>query len=168
MYNVRICGSKEKRMNMETWKQLFGKSQDDPTVKSALVAAGVKKVPKLEDDDTDVRFDLKGYGLWLLMTDEAYLKQLTDQDIGEGPLILSGVTAYLDKSVSRDLYKSKLPYDIAAGMTKVDVRKRLGPPTTYDDETLFDLWLRDGVEVIASYSKESKLVAFGLMLPGAE
>lgn len=155
-------------MDLEAWKKLFGKTQDDPAVKSALTAAGVKKVPKLDEDDTDVRFDLKGQGLWILMTDEAFLKELDDQDIGEGPLILTGVTAYLDKSASKDLYNGALPYKIEAGMSRDAVRKTLGRPKGGSDESLSDVWSKSGIEVVANYSKDLKLSTFGLMLPGAE
>ena len=155
-------------MDMEMWQKLFGKSQDDPAVKAALAAAGVKKIPRLDEDDTDVRFNLKGHGLCLVMTDESFLKNLDDQDIGEGPLILTGVGAYLDKSESRDLYKDKLPYKIVADITQTAVRKALGPPLRSDDESRFDLWSRDGVDVIANYTKGGKLGTFTLMLPGAE
>ena len=155
-------------MDLEAWKKLFGKTQDDPAVKAALSAAGIKKVPKVDEDDTDVRFDLKGQGLWILMTDESFLKSLDDQDIGEGPLILSGVTAYLDKSVSRDLYKGTLPYKVTANMNRDAVRKILGRPTSGSDESLSDVWSKSGIEIVANYSKDLKLTTFGLMLPGAE
>lgn len=157
----------KERMEMETWRKLLGKSQDDPAVKAALAAAGVKKIPKLDEDDTEVSFNLKGHGLWLVMTDEAFLKDLDDQDIGEGPLILTGVGAYLDRPNSRDLYKGTLPYKIAADMTKAAVRKALGPPTSSDDESRFDLWSRDGLEVIARYTKDWKLEGLTLALPGS-
>jgi hypothetical protein len=156
-------------MDMETWRKLFGKSQDDPAVKAALAQAGVKRVPKLDEDDTDVRFDLKGQGLWLIMTDEAYLKELDDQDIGEGPLVVSGVTAYLDKSASRDLYKGTLPYKIEPGMSQEAVRKKLGTPTSTHDNSQVDVWSKNGVKVIARYTKDLKaMMSFGVMLPRAE
>jgi hypothetical protein len=156
-------------MDLETWRKLFGKSQDDPAVKSALAAAGVKKVPKLGKDRTNARFDLKGHGLMILMTDEAYLKQLTDLDIGEGPLILSGVSAYLDKSVSGDLCKGELPYKLAATMSQEAVRKILGPPTSTREAFQIDVWLRDGIKIVARYSKDLKsMMTLGLMLPRAE
>jgi hypothetical protein len=155
-------------MDMEYWKTLLGKSQDDAAVKAALAAAGVKKVPLLDDDDTDVRFNLKGHGMWLLMTDEAYLKDLDDQDVGEGPLILSGVTANLDVSASRDLYKGAVPFKLAGGMTQVEVRKVLGKPSETNSESFFDAWKRDGFDLVASYTKDFKLAAIGVMLPGAE
>jgi hypothetical protein len=157
-------------MDIEAWTKLFGKSEDDAEVKAALAAAGLKKKPKLNKDRAFVQFDLSGQGLALRMTDEAYLKNLDDQDIGEGPLILSGVLAYLDSSKSPDLYKGKLPYKLAVGMTGEDVRKILGPParsTDEDDPPILDAWLRDGLEVIATYSRAGKLVMLGLRLPGA-
>jgi hypothetical protein len=155
-------------MDLEAWRDLFGKSQDDPAVKEALAAAGTRKIPKLGANSTDVRFDLKGHGLWLIMTDEADLKELDDLDIGEGPLILSGATAYLDKSASSDLYNGKLPYKITGDMTRADLRKTLGRPTSSNDVTRFDVWLREGVEIVARYTKDWKLKTFGQMLPGAE
>ncbi len=155
-------------MQIEMWKKLFGKNQDDPAVKTALRAASVKKIPKLGANRTDVRFDLKGHGLMLIMTDEAYLKELNNQGIGKGPLILSGVSAYLDKSASSALYKGKLPYTISAGMTKVEVRKALGSPSQSHDENRWDVWLRDDLKIFARYTKEWKLRSFGLMLPRAE
>lgn len=155
-------------MDMDMWRKLLGKSQDDPAVKAALTAAGVKKIPKRAKDDVDVSFNLKGHGLWLVMNDEAFLKKLEDQDVGEGPLILCGVGAYIDKSASRDLYKGTLPYGIAADMTPVALRKTLGPPTrSKDHPAAFDLWSVDGTEVVARYSQEGKLRTLSLMLPGA-
>jgi hypothetical protein len=157
-------------MSIEAWKLLFGKTEDDPEVKVALANAGIKKSPKLGRDRTFVQFDLKGRGLALRMTDEAYLKRLDDLDIGEGPLIVSGLLAYLDSSVSRDLYSGTLPYKLAAEMTRLAVRKQMGSPTRSSDEDdppILDAWLRDSLEVIATYSKAEKLVMLGLRLPGA-
>ncbi len=153
---------------MEAWRKLFGKSQDDRAVKEALATAGLTKIPKLGANRTDVRFDLKGHGLALMMTDEAYLKELDDQDIGEGPLILSGVAAYLDKAASSDLYTGKLAYKIAADMTKADLRKTLGPPAKSNDQVRLDVWSRDDLTIVARYTKELKLMIFGLRLPRAE
>jgi hypothetical protein len=144
-------------MDMTTWIKLLGKSQDDAAIKSALAAAGVKKIPKLDRDDYSVIFDLKGHGMSLEMTDEAHLKDLDDQDVGEGPLILTGVDAYLERRNSRDLYKGTLPYNLAAGMTRADLREMFGPPDDSDDQVPFDSWLRDGLEVIVGYTKELKL-----------
>jgi hypothetical protein len=151
-------------MEMEAWTKLIGKSQDDEAVKAALAAAGVRKIPKLARDDFEVIFDLKGHGLWLEMTDEAYLKRLDDQDIGEGPLILTVVGAYLDKSESRDLYKGPLPYSLTADMTQTDVRKKLGPSTRSGDVPPFDIWSQDGVEVTAGYTKDLKLAHFNFKM----
>ena len=156
-------------MDFETWKQLFGKSQDDSAVKSALAAVGVKKIPKLDEDDTDVRLELKGYGIELIMTDEAFLKELTDQDIGEGPLILSGVLAKLGKSHGRDLYVGKLPYGVLADMSQEVVRKLIGSPSSKDDEFLVDVWQREGIQIVIGYSRDRLSIStFALMLPGAE
>jgi hypothetical protein len=157
-------------MDMQAWTKLFNKSEDDPELKKALAASGVKKKPKLNKDRTFVQFDLEGQGLALRMTDEAYLKKLDDLDIGEGPLILSGVLAYLDSSVSDDLYKGKLPYKLAAGMTRAAVRKILGRPTRStddDDPPILDSWSRKGLEAAAVYSDELILTMFDLSLPGA-
>lgn len=155
-------------MDMEAWRRLLGKSQDDRELREALATAGVKKLPKLGANRTDVRFDLEGHGLWLIMTDEAYLEELEDQDIGEGPLILSGVTAYLDVSASRDLYKGKLPYNVTVDMTKADLRKTLGRPTESNDENRWDVWSRDGLKVFVRHTKTLTLKSFGIMLPRAE
>ncbi len=139
---------------MKKWIELLGKSQDDPEVKKALAAAGVKRIPRLDKDDFSVIFDLKGHGMSLEMTDEAYLEKLKDQGIGEGPLILTGVDAYIERRKNRDLYTGALPYDLAASMTRDAVRKALGPPTESDDEIPYDSWLRAGVEVIVGYTKD--------------
>jgi len=156
-------------MDLETWKALFGKSQDDPAVKAALLAAGVKKIPKLDDDDTDVRFELKGQGLELVMTDEAYLKQLDDQDVGEGPLIVSGVLAKCDKSHGHDLYTGKLPNGISASTSRDAVRKVLGKPTSKDDDARVDIWAKKQIETVVRYTRDAAGIStFALMLPGAE
>ena len=151
-------------MDVETWIKLLGKSQDDKGVAAALAAAGVKKIPKLKKEHLKVFFDLKGEGMGLEMTDEAYFKHLDDQDIGEGPLILTEVGAYLDKSMSRDLYEGALPFKLAVGMTQADLRKTLGKPARSGDAPLFDIWPRDGLEVTARYTKDLKFAYFAVKL----
>ncbi len=152
-------------MDMETWIKLLGKSQDDPAVKAALTAAGVKKIPKLDKDGFRVFLDLKGHGLWLEMTDEAFLKKLKDQDIGEGPLILFCVEAILEHRKIRDLYKGHLPYKLVAGMSQDDLRKTLGPPTSIIDDIPADIWMRDGLEVNVNYTHGLKLERLSVSLP---
>src|SRR5689334_18496053 len=112
-------------MDFETWTKFLGKTQDDPDLKAALAAAGVKKIPKLDDDETFIQIELKGQGLELVLTDEASLKDLEDQDLGEGPLILSGVLAKLGKSHGRDLYGGVLPSGITPAMSQADMRRLL-------------------------------------------
>ena len=151
---------------MEPWIKLLGKSEDDPAVKAALAAAGVKKIPKLARDHFSVHFDLKGHGLSLEMTDEAYLKKLDDQDIGEGPLILTHVDAYFERRKNQDLYKGALPFKVGAGITRADLRKTLGPPKSIDDDPPpSDEWSRDGLEIIAVYTKDLKLAHFKVEVP---
>lgn len=150
---------------MKTWIGLLGMSQDDAALKSALAAAGVAKVPKLGRDDFSVIFDLKGHGMSLQMTDEAYLRRVKNQDIGEGPLILSVVDAYLERRKSRDLYKGDLPFGLAAGMTRTDVKKVLGSPTTSYEDVPADIWNRDGFEVTVGFTKELKLGHVAVEVP---
>jgi len=153
-------------MDFETWTKFLGKTQDDPDLKAALSAAGVKKIPKLDDDETFVQIELKGQGLELILTDEASLKNLQDQDLGEGPLIVSGVLAKLGKSQGRDLYAGVLPSGITAAMSQGDMRKLLGTPTESDTDV--DIWKKDGLEVSVDYTKDgASLTALSLMLPNA-
>jgi hypothetical protein len=157
-------------MDLETWIRLFGKTQDAPVVKAALAAAGVKRVPRLEEDDTLVQIELKGHGLEVMLTDEAALKGLADQDIGEGPLVLSGVVAKCSKAHhGRDLYVGTLPYGVSADMSQDAVRKLLGRPDSNDDDIPVDIWQRDRLELVINYTSGGKSIAtFALMLPGAE
>jgi len=153
-------------MDFEAWTKLLGKTQDDADVKAALAAAGVKKIPKLDDDETFVQVELKGQGLELVLTDEAILKELEDQDLGEGPLIVSGVVAKLDKAQGRDLYKGPLPHGIAATMSQAELRKRLGKPSDSDVDA--DTWIQDGLELGVSYTKgNGSLYGLSLTLPNA-
>jgi hypothetical protein len=153
-------------MDFETLTKLLGKSQDDPDVKIALAAAGVKKMPKLDEDETFVQIELKGHGLELILTDEAALKQLDDQDLGEGPLIVSGVLAKLGKSQGRDLYKGALPSGITAVMSQAEMRKLLGKPDESDIDV--DIWKKGGVEISVDYTKGgTSLSALSVMLPNA-
>lgn len=153
-------------MNFETWTKFLGKSQDDADLKTALAAAGVKKVPKLDEDETFVQIELKGQGLELILTDEAVLKQLNDQDLGEGPLIVSGVLAKLGKSQGRDLYKGALPSGITAAMSQAEMRKLLGKPQVSDIDV--DIWKKDGAEISVDYTKGgASLSALSVMLPNA-
>ncbi len=156
-------------MDFEAWMKLFGTSQDDPQLKAALAAAGVKKLPKLDDEETSVQLELKGHGLELILTDEASLKKLEDQDVGEGPLILSGVVAKLGKSQGRDLYAGKLPLGVAATMSQDAVRKLLGKPTTTGERHPVDIWTSQQQEVVARYPKDCQsLNTFSVTLPGVE
>jgi hypothetical protein len=99
------------------------------------------------------------------MFDEAYLKKLDDQDIGEGPLILTAVDAYVQRKTNRDLYKGKLPYNLAADMTRDAVRKVLGTPKVIDDQTPADLWSRDKLEIMVRYSQDLKLGYISVGIP---
>jgi hypothetical protein len=155
-------------MDLETWTKLFGKTQDDPAVKAALGTAGVKKVPKLDEDDTRVKIPLKGHGLEVMLTDEAFLKELEDQDLGEGPLIVSGVFV---RCHGRDCYAGKLPHGLACEMSQGAVRKLLGPPNEKDDDIPVDIWKlkKPKLELVINYAPEGKSIAnLSLMLPGAE
>jgi hypothetical protein len=156
-------------MDFEAWMLFFGTSQDDPQLKVAMAAAGVKRVPKLDDEETSVQFELKGHGLELVMTDEATLKKLEDQDVGEGPLIMSGVVAKLGKSHGRDSYVGKLPFGVAADMSQDAVRKLLGKPTSTGERHPVDIWTRKEHEIVARYSKDCQsLTTLSVTLPGVE
>lgn len=153
-------------MDFEAWTKFLGTTQDDAGLKAALAAAGVKRIPKLEPDETFVQIELKGAGLELILTDEASLKELEDQDLGEGPLILSGVLAKLGKTQGRDLYTGVLPSGIHVAMSQADMRKLLGNPSESDVDV--DIWKKDGVEVSVDYTKGgTSLSALSLMLPNA-
>ncbi|MBC7957500.1 MAG: hypothetical protein H7Y33_16720 [Cytophagales bacterium] len=153
-------------MDFETWMKFFGKSQDDADLKTALAAVGVKKIPKLDDDETFVQIELKGQGLELILTDEAILKEIEDQDLGEGPLIVSGVLAKLGKSQGRDLYTGALPSGITVAMSQAEMRKLLGKPQESDIDV--DIWKKGGVEISVDYTKGgASLSALSVMLPNA-
>ena len=156
-------------MDFEAWMQLFGTSQDDPKLKAALLAAGVKKVPKLDEEEMSVQFELRGQGLELIMTDEAILKKLKNQDVGEGPLIMSGVLGKLGKKYGRDIYLGELPLGLAADMSQDAVRKLLGKPTTTDTEPDIDIWIGKRSKVAISYSKGcTSIVAMSVKMPNVE
>lgn len=156
-------------MDFEAWTQFFGTSQDDPQLKGALASAGVKKLPKLDKGQTSVQFELKGLGLELIMTDEASLKELKDQDVGEGPLIMSGVLAKLGKSHGRDAYMGKLPFGIAPNMSQDAVRRLLGTPTSTVVRHPVDVWTSKLNEIVANYPKDCQsLTSLTVTLPGIE
>ena len=156
-------------MDFETWMKFFGTSQDDPQLKAAVSAAGVKKIPKLDDEETSVQFELKGHGLELVMTDESTLMKLKDQDVGEGPLIMSGVVAKLGKSHGRDVYMGKLPFGVTGDMSQAAVRKLLGMPTSTGERHPVDIWTRKEHEIVARYPKDCQsITSLSVTLPGVE
>ena len=156
-------------MDFEAWMQFFGTSQDDPNLKAALAAAGVKKVPKLDEEEMSVQFELKGQGLELIMTDEAILKKIKNQDVGEGPLIMSGVLGKVGKRYGRDVYTGKLPLGLAADMSQDAVRKILGKPTTTDTEPDIDIWSGKKGKVSVSYAIGcASITAISVKLPYVE
>jgi|EndMetStandDraft_4_1072995.scaffolds.fasta_scaffold358028_2 hypothetical protein len=144
-------------MDLRTWTQLLGKSQDDAAVKAALEEAGIKKAPKLAKDNVSLIVDLKGYGMWLKLIDEAFFKKLEDQDIGEGPLILTSVGAYIERKKNKDLYKGQLPDKLTPGMTRDNVWKAIGKPSSSDESIPFDSWSSDGLQFGVGYNGELKL-----------
>ena len=154
-------------MSMGSWIELLGKSQDDPQLQAALAAAGVKKIPKRDKDDFSVIFELKGQHLWLEMTDEAYHKGLKDQDIGEGPLILTSVEAALGQGKGKGGYQGSLPFGLSAGITQDAVRHVLGKPSTVIADVPADIWLRDGMELNVTYTRDLQLQTLALTLPSA-
>lgn len=156
-------------MNFETWMKFFGTSQDDARLKAEIVAAGVKRVPKLVDEETSVQFELKNHGLELVMTDESVLMNLEDQDVGEGPLIMSGVVAKLGKSQGRDVYVGKLPFGVQSDMSQAAVRGILGVPTSIAERHLVDIWTLEDHEIVVRYQKDGQSVALmSVTLPGVE
>ncbi|MFM0521679.1 MULTISPECIES: hypothetical protein [Caballeronia] len=155
-------------MDFEAWMDFFGTSQDDLSLNAALAAAGVRKVPKLDEESTSVQFALKGHGLELIMTDEATLKALDDQDVGEGPLILSGVLAKFGAS-ERDPYRGSLPFGIAADMSQDSLRKLLGKPTETETKPPSDVWIGKQREISVRYAKDCQsLTRLSVRLPGVE
>ena len=156
-------------MDFEAWMQFFGTSQDDPKLKAALAAVGVKKVPKLDEEEMSVQFELKGKGLELIMTDEATLKKLKDQDVGEGPLIVSGVLGKFGKKYGRDVYTGKLPLGLSADMSQYAVRKLLGKPTTTETEPDIDVWTGKTSQVSVRYAKGCESIAtVSVLMPNVE
>lgn len=154
-------------MSMGTWIELLGKSQDDPQVQAALAAAGVKKIPKRDKDGLRVIFELKGHHLWLVMTDEAYQKRLKDQDIGEGPLILTSVGAILNPDKPKGGYQGSFALGLVAGMTQDAVRRVLAKPSTVVDDVPADIWLRDGLKWNVTYTRALQFKSLTLSLPRA-
>jgi hypothetical protein len=145
-------------MDFEAWMQFFGTSQDDLSLNAALATAGIKKVPKLDAYSRSVQFALKGHGLELIMTDEATLKALKDRDVGEGPLILSGVLAKLGAS-QRDHYQGELPFGITPHMSQDALRKLLGKPDVTETEPDVDIWRGKKYEVSVRYAKDCQSLA---------
>jgi hypothetical protein len=140
-------------MSFETWTNYLGTSEEDARLKGELAAAGVKKIPKLDEKETSVQFELKGSGLELIMTDEAVLKAIKNQGVGEGPLIVSGVVAKVGKSHGRDVYVGDLPFSLTSDMTRDQVRSMLGNPSSTGARQPVDIWTSENGEVIARYDK---------------
>jgi hypothetical protein len=152
-------------MSIDTWIKLLGKNQHDSTLKKALVSAGVKKIPKLDRDNSAVLFDIKGHGLSVEMVDEAYLKDLAGKEKGDCPLILSGVCAYLVRKKNNDLYKGKLPYDLSNHLTQDQVREIFGPSQMEITDVPADIWLHNGLVVTVGFTKELKMGHLTVELP---
>ena len=147
-------------MDFEAWMQLFGTSQDDPALQAAIVAHGAKKIPRRLRDEFSVQFMLRGTGLELVLTDEAELRKTDDQDVGEGPMRLSGVLAKMHPSQGRDLYQGVLPCGLRAGMSRQAVREQLGAPTeAVRTSPPMDRWESTQGVVTISYTKDSDAIA---------
>lgn len=144
-------------MTMSDWIDFIGTSQDDPEFQAAIAAANVKKIPKLKRDELEVYVQLKGHGLALSLMDEAYLRGLANQDIGEGPLIVRGVYAMIKSRKSNDLYCASLPYKLASQMTRAEAAMVLGKPDASDEDIPADFWTVGNLQLVVGFAKELKI-----------
>jgi hypothetical protein len=152
-------------MDYRQWIDLFGKTTDDPKVQDSLKGAGVNLPLKLEEDDTDVRIDLKNTGITLVFTDEAFFHRRDDLAIGEGTLILTQVILMLQHSRA-SLYKGPLPFGLERDDSQEDLRGRFGAPARENPRFLWDEWRLDDLILSATYVKDLKsLSRVGIRLP---
>ena len=140
-------------MDMQAWIKLLGATGDDPALKAALAAAGVKKVPKLGREGVNKYIELKGHGLYVQLSDEALLKRLKDQPIGKR-VVLVAVDALIDTPKARSLYEGRLPYKLAAGMTCARVQKLLGAPDDGAEDIPYDAWHKGRRTVTIGFTRE--------------
>lgn len=138
-------------MEMDRWVELLGLGLDDPKLKAALNAAGVKKPPKIGRADYNAFVELKGLSLEFVLKGKA--------------IVLIGVNAVIESAKNRNLYKGVLPYELRADMTRAELRKKFGKRHDSDDEVPFDSWLRDGREVIVGYTASLRLAHLKIEIP---
>lgn len=146
-------------MTKHPWLDLLGRNTEDSTLRDALAKAGVKKIPKIKRDETDVRIEL-GKSLMLIISSGEIFSDFVD-DGGDGVNVLTGVFFRPDP-------KTPLPNDIQVSDTQKKLRARFGEPIE-GDRYRADAWLIDGRTLWVDYDKSfEKVVSVGIMIPEPE
>lgn len=91
-------------------------------------------------------------GLHLDFIDEGKHRNTPMHDVGEGPWVLFQYF-FMSGIAGTGRYAGRLPYDIAFDMTRADLAKLLGAPTT--SNPMVETWQRDGHRIGVNFDRKS-------------
>lgn len=138
-------------MDYKQWVDLFGYTTDDKNLQEAIAKAGIKTIPQIERDETDVREDIVGEGITLVFIDATLLDK---QALVEGPAVLAEVIMILQHPIMKDVYKGPLPFNLQHGNSQASLRKCFGKPIEYNEDFRWDRWKIDDLILTVNYSKD--------------
>lgn len=140
----------ENRVNYKYWFDMFGRSADDPAVRSALAKAGVTKAIEIARDELGVSADIPGTGLTIGFRDESILRP----NLGiEGRPILYSILMLL-KHPKKPTYAGDLPERIGRDSSRDQLRSIFGSPTESDEDMGWDAWATSGVRTTVTYASD--------------
>lgn len=144
---------------------LIGKPSDSLEVKDLLSRLKLK-APKLKKGDVRTTVEAKSAGFFLTFTDEAFLTKNENLSLGEGGLVLTGVSFLKANPPEWAGYTGDLPLQVRFEDSQRAVRARLGDPEWKNETLGTERWLKDGKRVFAQYDDElAHVTEFGVSLP---
>lgn len=153
-------------MDYKQWVDLFGYTTNDRSLQEAIAKVGIKAIPQIEKDETDVREDIDGEGITLVFIDATLLDK---KALVEEPAVLAGIIIFLQHPIMKDLYKGPLPFHLQKNDSQISLRKRFGNPSECNEDFRWDRWKIDNLILTVDYSKNlGSLSRVGVGLPTDE
>lgn len=132
-------------MNFEKIASLLGKESGSEDIIACLRYFGATKAPKLKKSEDTAYIQIPKNGIDFAFRDEAVVKELKYQDIGEGPLLLITVFFY-------EKYNGTLPNGLSFNDGREKVQNKLGQSVRWNERFLSETWHFDNYRMIVYYS----------------
>ena len=146
-------------MNLADFISLLGLSSTAKQVEALLQGIGYHGQLKLKKGDYDSYIERPELGIYLVFSDEESVNRPLPQEVKEGELILTNVTARSGEKDNYLRFTGELPLGLQFGLSREDVRKKLGPPTWSNDRLSRDRWHFPNYRLIIGFTKDEKAIS---------